>query len=131
MLSSPRRYPLLAALLCLVLLVVRVGAAHIHLCFDGTESPASYHLFDDVPLHDTPSAVATHQDVDLALTGEHYSKPDKRLGDVSAVLLAVALVWLHFDSPRVFNMLYSVPPASSATGQLRPPLRGPPLHISL
>src|SRR3546814_11430117 len=44
------------------LLLGRVGEAHLHLCFDGKESPSSFHVFD-IGLHHSWSGIdSPHED---------------------------------------------------------------------
>ena len=131
MIHATRFHPLLAVLLCLALIMVRVGGAHLHLCFDGTEPPASYHAFDDGVHHELPELSVMHQDADVALSGDMSSKPGKSAGDIYVLLFAAVVAWTLLRLPRRF--VSPRPPllASSAPGLLRPFLRGPPLNTSL
>lgn len=131
MIHATRFHPLLAVLLCLALIMVRVGGAHLHLCFDGTEPPASYHAFDDSVHHELPDVSVMHQDADVALSGVMYSKPGKSAGDLYVLLFAIALAWTLLRRPR--RLPSPRPPllTCSAPRLLRPYLRGPPLHTSL
>src|SRR3546814_11534851 len=63
----------LLSLRCVTLLLGRVGEAHLHLCFDGKESPSSFHVFD-IGLHHSGSGIdAPHADLDVAVSGERLS----------------------------------------------------------
>jgi len=131
MLRIPRHHPWLLTLLCVTLLMVRVSGAHLHLCFDGKEPPASFHLFDVGLHHDTPEASATHQDADVAVTGDLFSKQDTWGRDLHLMLLAAGLLWGLLQTPRRFVSPFSTPTFYAAPAFLRPPLHGPPLSISL
>lgn len=108
MIHATRFHPLLAVLLCLALIMVRVGGAHLHLCFDGTEPPASYHAFDDSVHHELPDVSVMHQDADVALSGVMYSKPGKSAGDLYVLLFAIALAW---TAPAASPLALSTSPA--------------------
>ncbi len=127
MLLESRLRPWLLTLFCVALLVVHVGGAHLHLCFDGSEPPSSLHLMDSGLHHAGPGADAGHQDVNLALAGEALTK--LKLGsidlDLPVLLIAALLVWSLLQAPR-----HRVPVFSSAARILWPPLRGPPLLTS-
>ena len=125
-----RFHPWLVMLLCVTLLL-RVGGAHLHLCFDGTEPPASLHLFEDGPHHETLSFGFTHQDVDIAVVAELLSKSNNSANDLPLTMLLLAsLLGFWFQPQRYFSAL--LPPFHYASKWLlRPPLRGPPLPTSL
>ncbi len=122
----------LLTLICVLLLMVRVSGPHLHLCFDGQEAPASFHVLD-IGLHRSPGHSAPHQDTDISLAVDGVSKTGKQLGfdDLPVVLLAALLLWIFFQTPRRFllPLLPAVVPARHAF--LRPPLRGPPQLTSL
>ena len=131
MMLRTRPHPLFATLLCLALLMMRVGGAHLHLCFDGTEPPASFHVFDATPHHESPAASATHQDADVAVTADVYSKPGKVGDQLPLALLAAIIAWALIRRPREFVPPYPAPAMRTKRELLRPPLRGPPLLTSL
>lgn len=122
----------LLTLMCVMLLMVRVAGPHLHLCFDGQEAPASFHVLD-IGLHHTAGHGAPHQDTDVSLAVDGVSKTGKSIsfGDLPVVLLAALLIWILFQTPRRFllPMLPAVAPARPAF--LLPPLRGPPQLTSL
>jgi hypothetical protein len=63
-------------LLCIVLLAVRMGGAHLHLCFDGMEPPLAIHA-GDIAGHDQPGyehADTQHVDTDLSLVDDGVAK---------------------------------------------------------
>ncbi|MBU0795316.1 MAG: hypothetical protein Q8L99_04110 [Polycyclovorans sp.] len=129
-LESPFHRPWLLTLLCVMLLVARVGGAHLHLCFDGGEPPANLHLMDSGLHHSEPGMTADHHDVDVAVVGEVLAKVAKLGLDLPILLLMAVLVWSLFQAPSKvayeFRNLFS----PSAARSLRPPLRGPPQLIS-
>jgi hypothetical protein len=131
MLRNPQLHnPWLLTLLCVMLLVVRVGGAHLHLCFDGGEPPASLHLMDHGLHHGAPGMDAQHQDTDIAVAGEVVVKLAKLGLDLPVLLLAALLVWSLLQAPRQPAPGYRHPFFFSAARSLRPPLRGPPLLTS-
>lgn len=131
MIPSARPHPLFAALLCLALLMVRVGGSHLHLCFDGTEPPASYHVVDVDPHHESPGANVAHQDADVAVSADMYSKPSKSGDHLPLVLMTAIFAFVLIRGRRNSVPPYSTPALQAAQELLRPPLRGPPLLASL
>jgi hypothetical protein len=77
MIAFFRRRPFLLWTLCITLLVVRISGAHWHLCFDGSEPPATVHAGD---------TVADHHTFDRD-TDDHHSNHDHNAFD--------ALAWDH------------------------------------
>lgn len=122
-------HPLLLTLLLAALLVARLGGAHMHLCFDGSEPPASLH-FSDTDHHDDHHADEAHEDVDVSLMAEAAAKLGKLSLDLPLLLaaaLAIFGLWLTVKWPL---LPYPLPWAVSDPHSLRPPLRGPPRLIS-
>lgn len=122
--------PWLLTLLLVMLLVVRVGGAHLHLCFDGGEPPISLHLMDHGLHHGAPGMDAGHQDADVAVADDALAKFAKLGLDLPVLLLAALLVWSLLQAPRQPAPGYRNPVFFSAAHSLRPPLRGPPLLTS-
>ena len=128
---SQSRSKLLVWLLCIALVVMRVGAVHVHFCADGSEPAASVHIgdtgLDDL---DHPKGVGVDSavfDSDMSVPGDILVK--KFGGDFDPATMAVAFALLLF----FVAVLRSVPvdwgPSLvrvSDPTQLRPPLRGPP-----
>jgi hypothetical protein len=127
------------ATLCLSLLVMRISGAHLHLCFDGSEPPLSYHVADSGihhvggPDHGNAhehsrehSHEQSHDDRDLDVGQDLLLK--KLAGkDVTLALIAFALLlFLLSRSPAVTRTAYHPPPPGRPRAYLRPPLRGPP-----
>ena len=126
--NRPFRFGLLT-LLCVMLLVVRVGGMHLHFCFDGGEPRVSLHGFDGELHHFGPNAAPVHQDVDVSLAGDALGKPDKVKFDLPIFLIG-ALALLQLLLPKVVPGTTAVPRFILAVRVfLRPPLRGPPLPL--
>lgn len=121
--------PLLLTLLLAVLLSARVGGAHLHMCFDGSEPPASLH-FSDAGHHDDHHAEEAHDDVDVSVMAEAAAKLGKLSLDLPLLVAAALIIfslWLSAQRPL---LPYPRPWAVSDPCFLRPPLRGPPRLIS-
>ena len=117
--------------------------AHVHLCFDGQEPPASVHVSDADGHHDGVRPIdhaddhehhdndahhdddADHDDVDLDLANPALAKTVKH--DIAAI----ASLWLKgaaiVPSKARAPALDFERPAHSFRPYLHPPLRGPPL----
>lgn len=116
----------LLALLCVALLLGRVNGAHLHLCLDGSEPPASLHLSETGHDADHHNDTA-HDDVDVTLPGDAASKPAKLSLDLPLLVLALLLLRLpRTAAPRLRNR--GRPAHTTDPLLLRPPLRGPPLN---
>lgn len=126
----PIRYAqlLVTLLVCVALLAARMSNAHLHLCMDGQEPPASVHYGDEavVEPHHPEIGVVRH-DVDIEL-GVHFGAKPSKL-DLSILALLLPLVFLLLARTlRVFLRRndVSVPPLSLR--HLRPPPCGPPSY---
>jgi hypothetical protein len=126
--TRPRDPRWLITALCLALVVLRVGGVHLHLCFDGSEPPISYHVADSGIHHlDEHEPGETHSDRDMALGEDVLLKKPAKAQDSLLFLFAFALLLFllsRSSEPR---------PAADAPARhrrglawLRPPLRGPP-----
>src|ERR1700748_2865001 len=61
--------------LCIAILAMHVSGAHLHLCFDGGDPPASVHLTADVDGQVADkNAGKPHHDSDVSLSGEAVAK---------------------------------------------------------
>lgn len=131
---SPTVTRVLLGLLCVAILATRVGGAHLHLCLDGGEAPASVHLLADLDSLGGPDADGhghagkTHHDVDASLTGEVVAKKFGGARDLPAFVVTV-IVLLIAAVPAARALIphgnASSPPAVSVF-RIRPPLRAPP-----
>lgn len=121
---------LVLILLVVALLGVRLGGAHVHLCFDGSEPPASVHYEDDVGSHHgEPGAPGNPGDVDISLAGELILKASKPSLDLPVALLGALILWLPI---RVLAWRDPAPRRAPVPLPLRlrlPPARGPPLLL--
>lgn len=124
-------------LACLAFLVMRVGGAHLHQCFDGSEPENAVHFADaglhHAPTADTPTALGVHGDGG----GEHHDDVDTRVAAdplvklslldptaAACLLLAFTLLVLpRLKTPRLVSRAIRLP---ARPLHLRPPLRGPP-----
>jgi hypothetical protein len=123
---------LLVWLLCIALVVMRVGAVHIHFCADGSEPAASVHVgdtgLDDLD-HPRGSGVdSAFSDSDLSVSGDILLKKWAADADLASITVAFALLLC------LVAIVRSVPVNRgpllvrvSDPFQLRPPLRGPPV----
>jgi hypothetical protein len=116
-------------LLCITILVMRVGGAHLHLCMDGSEPPVSVHLTADAGLDNTSIGEGkAHHDQDVSLSGEVLAKKlDGALHlpmliAVAVVLFLVPLVRLPLLPRDRTSLIHPIP-----IFRIRPPLRAPPL----
>ncbi len=125
---TPSRIWLLT-LVCVALLCARLGGGHLHLCFDGSEPPVSLHLMYNGQ-HHMAGTDAGHQDADVALADEALAKSIQLVLDLPAALVVALLIWSLRQTRRPPAPGFCLPLFFSAT-RLRPPLRGPPLLISL
>lgn len=116
----------LLTLLLVALLTVRIGGAHLHLCFDGNEPPASLHLLDDGAHHEENTVSAPHNDVDLSVIDEALTKVGKASWDLPVLAIAATLLLALLVIPARIVPRHVVPPTLSPLYLLRPPLRGPP-----
>lgn len=117
----------LILLLCVALVVTRVAGNHLHLCFDGSEPPVSFHTMD-VESH--------HADEDLGHNDQDVDLPSATLAKIASFLLDFALLGAVFLSlvqlltpQRVRPELLERDPEHSILHFLRPPLRGPPAFL--
>ncbi|MBC7982261.1 MAG: hypothetical protein H7Y02_00245, partial [Candidatus Obscuribacterales bacterium] len=123
----------LLVLLCILVVMMRVGGAHVHFCFDGSEPPASLHLDGDGGLHhlddhhdgsSAHDAVAgvQHSDLDVNLVTDVLLK---KTGGLDSLVLLFTFALTLFLFPLIRRLLPSATllPASSRRAHLRPPLR--------
>jgi len=113
------------ALLCLLVLLPRVGGPHLHLCLDGTGPLVAIHLADADGVDAAGKAHDDgHQDQTFDATGPAIGKAWPP-GLDAALLLAIVLLLVAPQlarNPQVLRHAH-VP---RGTPFLRPPLRGPP-----
>ena len=131
--TTPSANRWILAALCLALLVLRVGGVHLHLCFDGSEPPLSYHLADSGIHHAQQEGHAAgheepHTDRDVTAAADLLTKSTVK--DGALVLTAFTLLLFLISRPRASaRTAYHSPPKTTARSHWRPPLRGPPALI--
>ncbi len=131
MLRLGRRSKIFLSLVCILVVGMRITGAHLHLCFDGSEPPASVHFGNDRGLHhllgEHEDATVEHADVDVNLVSDALFKSSSTSFDL--LDLFGALAWLLgcfvFVRQAVF-LFESFVPIDTTRAYLRPPLRGPP-----
>ena len=129
---SQNRSHLLVWLVCIAVLVMRIGAVHMHFCADGSEPPVSLHVGDD-GIHDLdhPKGVGVNafvSDSDMSVAGDALVK--KLDVGVDLPPLAIAFTLLLFVVATVRSVRFDWGPSFvriSDPTLLRPPLRGPPV----
>jgi hypothetical protein len=120
----------LLALLCALLLSARAGGAHLHLCFDGSEPPVSFHAFDIGMHHDEPQNADPHQDRDVGVLGQVLAKLLTLDLDLPPALVAAVIALFLVPAARILPRSTAPGAALDAAPFLRPPLRGPPAASS-
>jgi hypothetical protein len=135
MLRLGHQSKVLLAVICVVVVAMRLTGAHLHLCFDGSEPPAAVHFDHDAGLHhldDEHEAMHTdaHSDTDLNLIADALVKKTAgfELLDLFAVF-SLLLCLLIFNKQRLIYF-DSVAGAFATRDYWRPPLRGPPPFAS-
>lgn len=116
----------LLLLLCIFMVTMRVGGAHLHLCFDGSEPPTTLHMANDIGFHHPNDR--SHSDVDVSVADDTLVKKADLSFDSPTLIAALFLVasFLPFvaaSRPRFDSFL----PVFAHRAHLRPLLRGPPL----
>ena len=123
-------------MLCVAVITLRVGGAHLHLCFDGSEPPVSLHMSDagshhadDHPANEPHAAVAdfAHDDQDVGVGGDLVSKKTSSDVDLFILGLVFALLLFFVERRRAAAPASRDPVSLPFRFHLRPPLRGPPL----
>jgi len=115
------------AIIAIAVLAMPVNGAHLHLCFDGGEPPATVHSLEDGAHHEESGADIVHRDVDVSIASSALAKKFDHSLDLPG-LLATALVVLRVP---VAGAVVPVPDRSAVLvpdpePRLLPPLRGPP-----
>lgn len=121
---------ILLILLCIGIVLMRVGGAHLHYCFDGGEPPVTLHIDGHAGSHHMKDGLSSdgHEDMDVSVGVDALVKKVPTLFDFLGLIGALAF-FLHL-LPRVQTVVPSfdlVLPFSARRAYLRPPLRGPPL----
>ena len=119
----------LLILLCIGIVMMRGGGAHLHYCFDGTEPPVTVHFENHPGAHHVGGTISgsVNTDFDVGLGVDVLTK--KSLPSDLLLLIAVAgfALFLLRRRPSNFVCPSIVLPIRPSRTYLRPPLRGPPL----
>lgn len=94
-------------LLCIVFLAVRIGGAHLHLCFDGEEPPFSVHAGESTN-HDEHDGIH-HADTDLNLLDSASAKTFVKIQYTPALIAALIVLCVHLVVRRLAITTYSPP----------------------
>ena len=122
---------LLVWLVCITLVVMRVGGVHVHFCADGNEPAASVHVgdsgLDDLDHPKGAGVDASVFDSDMSVSGDVLVKKFGLDSDLSATAAAFTLLLFFLAIVRSVPVDWgpSLVRVSDPT-QLRPPVRGPP-----
>lgn len=124
MFLSRRHFRCCLLLVCMALLITRVAGNHLHLCFDGSEPPVSFHTIDAAEHHGEEEF--EHADKDISLPEMTLAKLVSFLLDF-ALLAAVVIGLLALVTPQRIRPELLIRDLEHAILHfLRPPLRGPP-----
>jgi len=116
------------ALISLAVMAMPVSGAHLHLCFDGGEPPATYHAVEDGSAHDHPAATGAHNDKDVSLQGVALAKKQDRAIDLpTALAVAVLVIRMPVAAPVPAFDTDVAAPVPLRVARILPPLRGPPV----
>lgn len=116
---------LCVGLLCVAVLAMRMGGAHLHLCLDGTVPQATVQVADT---GSPPGGLhKLHHDVDISLVGEGFAKKSfDSAPDLPVLVAAVLVLFILRDPTRLLiRREWSFPVRSNPFLRL-PPARGPP-----
>ncbi|MEJ0098770.1 MAG: hypothetical protein WDO12_03120 [Pseudomonadota bacterium] len=116
-------------LLASLMLVMRVGDVHLHLCFDGREPPATVHALDAEQEHVNDGTLGSHQDVDVDEPSSHYKAADAGFDLLPACFLVLVYRIAPADTQLELPPANPLPPHTDPL-QLLPPSRGPPATLS-
>ena len=129
---SRSRSTALIWLVCVALLVMRIGTVHVHFCADGSEPAASLHIGDDGihdldhPRGDTTDTRST--DTDVSVAGDALLKNLAGDVDLPAITIAAAILLFVVTVSRSLVPRFEPPLVRIADPfRLHPPLRGPPV----
>lgn len=117
------------SLLCITVLLMRMGGAHLHLCLDGGEPPVSVHLSTDTGVDQPHTGVGQgHHDQDVSLSGEALAKKLDGALQLPVLLVAAFVLFLMrpMGGPIILRDRTTLVPRVPVF-HIRPPLRAPPL----
>jgi hypothetical protein len=117
----------LIAMLCVAVIVLRVGGTHLHLCFDGDEPPVSLHIADS-GIHHADEPAGDHSDREITPGADALVKKSSDAVDALTLALLGAVLLFVVACGRVPLPDFRSPLPAPSRSRLRPPLRGPPRH---
>lgn len=94
-------------LLCIVLLAVRIGGAHLHLCFDGMEPPLAVHAGE--PMGHDAHHDEQHSDADLNLLDNGIAKTFAQANIAPALIAALIVLFVRLTSTGTPISIYRPP----------------------
>lgn len=126
---------LLRALLTLVAIAViamPASGVHLHLCFDGSEAPATVHFAEDGNSHNghahEPASHAPHSDTDVELGAPAVAKKVDGAFDLpTSMAVAFVLFRLPAPAPAVLPEIHDGTVIVASAYRILPPLRAPPV----
>lgn len=107
MIFSSRKQTSWIWLLCIVLLAVRIGGAHLHLCFDGMEPPLTVHAGEQIG-HDAHHD-EQHTDADLSLLDNGIAKTFAQANITLALLAVFIFLFVRITSTGAPIAIYRPP----------------------
>ena len=116
-------------LISLAVMAMPVSGAHLHLCFDGGEPPATFHAVEDGSAHDDEAATGAHNDKDVSFQQDvALAKKQHSTLDLPAALAVASFVLrlpIAAPAPAFDTDVASPPPLR--VSRVLPPLRAPPV----
>ena len=127
---SPRTLFAWIVFVSVALVATRIAGSHLHLCFDGSEPPISFHSLDLNDHHGEEEF--EHNDQDVSLPNATIAKIVPTFLDafIVAALAIIFIVPLLTPSFLPRNRTASFFPRLLLLF-LRPPLRGPPSSLQI
>jgi hypothetical protein len=115
------------ALVSLAVMAMPVSGAHLHLCFDGSEPPTTFHPAEDGSAHDEEAIDGAHNDKDVSLQGVALAKKhDSALDLPTALTVAVLVIRMPVTAPVPVFESDVATPIPLRIARVLPPLRAPP-----
>jgi hypothetical protein len=112
-------------LLLAVLLVLRIGGAVSHYCFDGMEPPVTVH-FDNLSGHVEHDNELSHNDIEKQVLSDNLLNKFFEFESLFAIAALFFLALLSVSNGQIY--LQFVAQTSNEWKNFRPPLRAPPQY---
>jgi hypothetical protein len=125
--AAPKRYNRMILLLCSLLMLLRIGGVHLHLCFDGHEQPVTLHILDGGAEHPEGTGLGHH--IDENVDDGATSIVKSAVAGLNGLPLLIIVFTLFALVPLVMfvRLDRTLPPVFRTLTCLLPPQRGPPL----